>query len=200
MFETLTEDTLKHLLLMRKRRFVAGALVLSLIFAGFEASTQMVSLWLLNQRIETTSRLLSDASVSSARKLELVQIQDANAAELKRINVVLAEPGSFFAGQFIRFAKGFWPSFIGALLLLYVGTKIWRRMPEEHRKLQGGLQILFMGWSVLFLFGVANGLISVYWNRSEQFFISVFVFPSVSAVFLAAFLCLWVFIEDTSKT
>ena len=199
MFDALPDDALKHLLLMGKRRFVATALLLSLIFAGFEASTQMMSLWMLNQRIETTSRLLSDPSVSAARKAELVEIQDANAAELKRINFVLADPGSFFADQFIRFAKGFWPSLMGAFLVLYVGIKVWRQMPEEHRKLQGGLQILFIGWSVSFLFGVANGLISVYWNRSEQFFTSVFVFPSVSAVFLAAFLFLWLFIEDTSQ-
>lgn len=198
MFESLTEDTLKHLLLMRKRRFVAAALVLSLLFAGFEASTQMVSLWLLDQRIDTTSRLLADTSLSIARRSDLIQIQDANVSELKRINLVLAEPASFFAGQFVRFAKGFWPSLRGALSALYVGAKIWRRIPEESRKLQGGLQILFIAWSVLFLFGVANGLISVYWNRSEGFFTSVFIFPSVSAIFLAAFMFLWVFIEDTS--
>jgi len=64
MFEALTEDTLKQLLLMRKRRFITAALVLSLLFAGFEASTQMISLWLLDQRIQTTSRLLADTSLA----------------------------------------------------------------------------------------------------------------------------------------
>ena len=74
--------------------------------------------------------------------------------------------------------------------------KIWRRMPGEHRKLQGGRQVLSSRGVYGFCPGSERPDLGLLEQAGNIFFTSVFVFPSVSAVFLAAFMSLWVFIED----
>ena len=110
MLDSLIGEIFRPLLRGTKLRLVTVALLFSILFAGIEASTQVISLFFLNRRIETTSRLLGSTSLTPEQCTTLAAVEAANIDDLARVNATVHSPGKFLwrMGRTMSFLEGYY--------------------------------------------------------------------------------------------
>lgn len=173
------------------RRVLWFFLVLTVLFAGFEAQTNYFEINAISKRLD----VLEKASQQPLTPEQIPRIEKLKNGVLEELEVVQAKRANPF-GQFlrmvVRFVKGAWVTLPLFWLVIKVALYFLKHSKTEDFQVKG--MMMYFGWlglSAVAWITTMLGVNSVLWNTSQNILISWIVFPVCSALALVVVI-VWV--------
>ena len=184
-------NSIKEIITQKSIRRTISIFTIVLIFCvTFESYTQYFSTNELAQKTNVISQIskLGD-NIEASSKLNEIQL--SLLSEYAEIEKRRDNPASTLFSLFLCFLKGAWPVLFVMWLILkkikgaFAGGSILKEKFEEHKM---ALWLGLQGYSGLAWLATLLGVISALWNKSDNFFVSWFIFPVLSLViFISVF-------------
>lgn len=163
------------------RRVLWLFLVLMAVYIIFEAQTNFFEINAIAKRLDILEKA-SQQPISAEQIARIEHLKNCILLELETIQVKRTSPSKQFLSLALRFLKGAWVALPLFWLAVKLGWLILKHSKTEDAKVKG--MMMYLGWlglSVIAWFATMLGVNSVFWNSSQNIFISWIVFPICSA-------------------